>query len=213
MSGPWCVEIFLPADRTPAQWCNPSPLHQSYYAWMKGAVHTAEDLRFCMPGRFHIGHSYSVPSRPWPLDAQGRDLSWYRNNAFGSYKSYFTVGEYEHFFGGYWHAAAFGFGHYARYDDMPGRKVWIWGLSRQGAIWEDLLTDTDGKYTECLTQEPQHLQALCRIAEFRMRRDVWETPPRECVMVIAPWISLMPAKPPLMISDLYQRNRYVNPLR
>jgi len=148
----WSVEIILPADRacfeTRAQWYNPSPLHQSYYAWMNGAVHAGEDLEYCLPGRFHIGHDYSVPLRSWPMDAQGRDLSWYRNNAFGSYKSYFTVGEYEHFFGGYWNAAAFGFGHYALYDDMPGRKVWIWGLSRQGAIWEDLLTDRDGQYTE-----------------------------------------------------------------
>lgn len=148
----WTVEIFLPADRacfeTRAQWYNPSPLHQSYYAWMNGAVHAGEDLQYSMPGRYHIGHDYSVPLRPWPVDEKGRDLSWYGNNDFGPYKSYFTVGEYEHYFGGYWREAAFGFGHYALYDDMPGRKVWIWGLSRQGAIWEDLLTDTDGQYTE-----------------------------------------------------------------
>jgi len=31
---------------------------------------------------------------------------------------------------------------------MPGRKVWIWDLSRQGGIWVDLLTDKDGQYTE-----------------------------------------------------------------
>ena len=30
----------------------------------------------------------------------------------------------------------------------PGRKIWIWGLSREGMIWEDLLTDTDGQYVE-----------------------------------------------------------------
>jgi len=148
----WSVEIFLPADRacfeTRAQWYNSSPLHQSYYAWMNGAVHTGKDLQYCMPGRFHIGHDYSAPLKPWPVDEKGRDLSVYRNNDFGSYKSYFTVGEYEHFFGGFWNDAAFGFGHYALYSDVPGRKVWIWGLSRQGAVWEELLTDTDGQYTE-----------------------------------------------------------------
>jgi tetratricopeptide (TPR) repeat protein len=31
---------------------------------------------------------------------------------------------------------------------MPGRKIWIWDLSRAGAIWEGLLTDADGQYTE-----------------------------------------------------------------
>ena len=31
---------------------------------------------------------------------------------------------------------------------MPGQKLWLWALSRQGGIWEDLLTDTDGQYVE-----------------------------------------------------------------
>lgn len=39
-------------------------------------------------------------------------------------------------------------GHYALQDDKPGRKIWIWGLSRQGMIWEQLLTDQDGQYVE-----------------------------------------------------------------
>ena len=58
------------------------------------------------------------------------------------------MGEYEDFYGGYWHNGAFGFGHWARYDDVPGQKLWLWALSRQGGIWEDLLTDRDGQYVE-----------------------------------------------------------------
>jgi len=38
--------------------------------------------------------------------------------------------------------------HCAAYGDKPGRKIWIWGLSRQGMIWENLLTDADGQYVE-----------------------------------------------------------------
>ena len=30
----------------------------------------------------------------------------------------------------------------------PEKKIWIWGLSQQGMIWEKLLTDTDGQYVE-----------------------------------------------------------------
>jgi len=82
------------------------------------------------------------------VDENGRDLSWYKNNNFGSSKAYFTVGKYENFFGGYWHDLDFGYGHWALYDDMPGQKFFLWALSRQGAIWEDLLTDTDGQYIE-----------------------------------------------------------------
>jgi hypothetical protein len=148
----WSVTIRLPYDKayfeTKAFWYNPSPFHQSYYSWMNAAVKATEDLQYIFPGTYHIGHDYSVPLSPWPVDEQGRDLSWYKNNDFGTYKSYFTVGEYENFFGGYWHNLRFGFGHWALYEDVPGHKIWIWGLSRQGMIWEDLLTDTDGQYSE-----------------------------------------------------------------
>jgi tetratricopeptide (TPR) repeat protein len=58
------------------------------------------------------------------------------------------VGEYNDFMGGYYHNQDFGFGHWALYDDMPGRKLWLWSLARDGGIWEDLLTDSDGQYME-----------------------------------------------------------------
>ena len=148
----WSVTITLPENKafieTNAFWYNPSPFHQSYYFWMNSAVKTGDDLQYVFPGQFQIGHNYSVPLKSWPVNKQGRDLSWYKNNNFGSHKSYFTVGEYENFFGGYWHDSEFGFGHWALYDDIPGQKLWLWSLSRQGEIWKDLLTDTDGQYSE-----------------------------------------------------------------
>jgi tetratricopeptide (TPR) repeat protein len=58
------------------------------------------------------------------------------------------VGEYEDFYGAWYKNSDWGFGHWALYDDMPGRKIWIWDQSRQGEIWVDLLTDKDGQYTE-----------------------------------------------------------------
>ena len=148
----WTVTISLPPDaarfETRAFWYNPTPLHQSYYVWMTSAVQAADDLQFVLPGSAYIEHNYSELLRPWPVDEAGRDLSIYRNNNFGSSKSYFTVGEYAHHAGGYWHDRGFGYGHWALYGDMPGRKTWIWSLARDGGIWEDLLTDTDGQYTE-----------------------------------------------------------------
>jgi len=148
----WSVTITLPKDgavfETNALWVNPTPFSQSYYAWSCAAVKTAEDLKYIFPGQWSIGHDYSVPLEPWPIDRRGRDLSYYRNNAFPGSKSYFTVGEYEDFYGGWYEKADAGFGHWSRYEDMPGRKVWIWDLSRSGEIWVDLLTDKDGQYTE-----------------------------------------------------------------
>ena len=147
----WSVTVTLPGDGAYLEirplWYNPTPFHQSYYVWMNTAVRAGKDLHYFYPGRFAMSHD-NAPPQPWPVDPKGRDLSWYRNNAFGGSKSHFVFGKYENFFGGYWQDADFGFGHWALHDDMPGRKMWIWALSRQGAIWEDLLTDTDGQYSE-----------------------------------------------------------------
>jgi len=148
----WSVTVTLPKDsaafETSALWVNPTPFSQSYYAWSCAAVKTADDLKYVFPGRWSIGHDYSVPLEPWPVDRSGRDLSWYKNNSTAGSKSYFTVGEHADFYGGWYEKADTGFGHWSPYEDMPGRKVWIWDLSRSGEIWVDLLTDRDGQYTE-----------------------------------------------------------------
>ncbi len=146
----WRVAIHVPADRayfeTRVLWYNPTPLLQPYYTWMTAAAPAREDLEVSLPGNQYLAHNGDA--RPWPVDAAGRQLAWYRNNAFGGNKSYHVVGAYHDFFGAYYHDTDSGFGHWARYEDMPGQKLWLWALSRQGGIWEDLLTDTDGQYVE-----------------------------------------------------------------
>jgi Tfp pilus assembly protein PilF len=146
----WLVEIRLPKDKayfeTRAMWNNPTPLPQTYYNWMTAAAVVSDDLEFAYPGNQEVGHGGDA--YPWPVDKEGRDLSKYANNAFGSDRSAHVVGEYNDFMGGYYHKSEFGFGHWALYDEMPGHKLWLWSQSRQGAIWEDLLTDTDGQYME-----------------------------------------------------------------
>jgi len=146
----WSVEINLPKDKayftTHAVWDNPTEQEQSYYHWMNMGIKTAGNLEYIFPGKYHLGHDGR--NAPWPTDEQGRKISFYDNNNFGSYKSYHVFGEATGFYGAYWHNDDFGFVHYASYDDKPGKKIWIWGLSNQGMIWEKLLTDTDGQYTE-----------------------------------------------------------------
>jgi hypothetical protein len=148
----WSVTVTLPKDsaafETSALWVNPTPFSQSYYAWSCAAIKTAEDLKYVFPGRWFIGHDYAVPLESWPIDRTGRDLSWYKNNATPGSKSYFTVGQYEDYYGAWYESSDAGFGHWSPYEDMPGRKIWIWDLSRSGEIWVDLLTDRDGQYSE-----------------------------------------------------------------
>jgi hypothetical protein len=52
------------------------------------------------------------------------------------------------FFGAYWHDEDFGMGRYSTRADKPGKKLWIWGLSQQGMVWEKFLTDSSVQYTE-----------------------------------------------------------------
>ena len=146
----WRVEIRLEPGRayfeTNALWYNPTPLEHPYYNWMTAAAFAQDDLEIFVPGDSYLEHSGR--ERPWPVDEAGRFLPLYRNNTFGGHKSYHVVGELNDFFGGYYHDDDYGWGHWARYEDMPGQKMWLWALSRQGGVWEDLLTDTDGQYVE-----------------------------------------------------------------
>jgi tetratricopeptide (TPR) repeat protein len=139
----WRVNIRLPKDaayfETECFWYNPTSLHDSLYNWLTSAQDAGDDLKFFYPGRYHIGHGGDV--HPWPVAENGRDISVYRNNNFGSSKSYHILGEYNEYFGGYYEKAGFGYGHWALHDDKPGMKLWLWSLARDGEIWRDLLTD------------------------------------------------------------------------
>ncbi len=145
----WRVEIRLPKDKayfeTIPLWYNPTPISQSYYCFMTGAAVVTDDLEFFYPGNQALEHSGEVKS--WPVQ-DGHNKSMYPNNAYGSHTSVHVVGEYNDFMGGYYHKSNFGFGHWALYNDMPGRKLWLWALSREGEIWKDLLTDKHGQYME-----------------------------------------------------------------
>ena len=146
----WRVEINLRADKayftTRAWWRNATPLDQSYYNWTNTGVHVAGDLQYVMPGTHYIGHVGEFDT--FPLDSVKRDISYYARSPFGSHKSYHVLGKPTDFYGGYWHAKNRGIGHYSPYNEKPGKKAWSWSLAREGMIWEDLLTDSDGQNVE-----------------------------------------------------------------
>ena len=146
----WRVKIILPKDQsaftTQAVWYNPTDTEQAYYNWMTAAAAAQQDLVFYTPGNQFLTHG--GVAKAWPIDPLNRDLSQYSQNNFGPSKSYHVIGEYNDFFGGYYKDSDKGFGHWGRYDEIPGQKLWLWNLSRAGGIWEDLLTDTDGQYIE-----------------------------------------------------------------
>ncbi len=148
---PWRLEITLPADAayftTRSLWQNTSSVEQPYYTWMNAGLKASGNLQFVYPGTHYLGHGGEVS--PWPQHpANGKDLSFYEQNDFGPYKSYHVFGRGSDFFGAYWHDDDAGMARYSTRDDKAGKKIWIWGLSQQGMIWEKLLTDADGQYVE-----------------------------------------------------------------
>ncbi|HSD29029.1 MAG TPA: DUF5107 domain-containing protein [Vicinamibacteria bacterium] len=147
---PWRLEVTVPADKayftTTSLWHNATPLEQPYYTWMNAGIKAAGNLEFVYPGTRYIGHGGEAS--PWPIDEKGRNLAFYEKNDFGPSKSYHVLGREADFFAGYWHDEDFGMGRYSLRDEKIGKKIWIWGLSRQGMIWEKLLTDADGQYVE-----------------------------------------------------------------
>lgn len=149
----WVVEIKLPANKayfeTLGTWNNPTNLPTSLYHWSNAAADAGDDLRFCYPGTNYIGHGGDAHT--FPLREDGVDISVYGNNKFGGNKSYHVLGKYTDYFGGYWADSDFGFVHFSEYDEKPGKKIWMWSQSREGQIWEDLLTDKEtgkGQYVE-----------------------------------------------------------------
>jgi len=147
----WRVEINLPKDKvyltTRSFWYNPTPLEQPYYTWMNTGIKAKGNLEFIYPGTRYIGHDGEF--NDWPINKDnGKNISFYENNNFGGYKSYHVFGKYTDFFGAYWHDEDFGMGRYSTHADKAGKKIWIWGLSQQGMIWEKLLSDNDGQYVE-----------------------------------------------------------------
>ena len=146
----WQVEIVLPPDAdhflTHVTWFNGSNLPAPYYQWSTAAYTARGDPEFCFPGTSCIGHDGKVS--PWPVDAEGHDLSRSSGNAFGGPKSLHVTNGDGSIFGIWWPERNFGSVHRNHIAEKYGRKMFLWSQSRGGGIWEDLLTDTDGQYAE-----------------------------------------------------------------
>ena len=148
----WQVEVRLGTHddkfETHVTWYNASGLPAPYYHWMTAAYSVRGNPDFLFPGREVVGHQGEVETRCWPYDAAGRKLDFYEGNAFGGSKAYHVLPGHNGFYGIWWPTEGFGSFHRSRPYEKHGRKIWLWALSRQGGVWEGLLTDSDGQYAE-----------------------------------------------------------------
>ena len=144
----WSVQITVPPDQSRFTYrvrlTNPTLTHNLAYFWANAAVHAWDDTRVTFPPAQFTFAGRRADPQPWPI-RNGRDVSWYRNTP--NPHDYFcaSAGDYQ---GAYNHQRECGSVFCAGRYDSPGRKLWTWGTARSGAIWEQILTDSDGQYIE-----------------------------------------------------------------
>src|SRR6201993_4039334 len=96
--------------------------------------------------RFIASHGFR-DIQPWPIDADGNDLSIVKNQTKGPVSS-FVYGSREPFMG-VWHPRTnTGTVHYAEYAQLPAKKIWSWGTDPDGLDWRKTLSDNDSAYVE-----------------------------------------------------------------
>lgn len=146
----WVVEISLrPGDRvlrTRSFWYNLSDGYGPLYSWANAAVETTADMRLVYPSDGAVGHKGQFEA--YPVDEEGRDVSFFSNQAYGADKSYHMIGSHHGCFGVYYPSADWGVMHSSLRDEKIGRKYFAWSQSREGDIWKDLLTDGRPQYIE-----------------------------------------------------------------
>ena len=146
----WIVELTLRPGSTVLEQHvtlnNRSDVRHRFYWWNNAAVQAWDDSRIEYPMHFAASHGFTEV-QPWPVDAQGRDLSIIRNQTDGPV-SLFVHGSRENFMG-VWHPkTSTGTVHFAEYAEVPAKKIWSWGVDADGLDWRNALSDNDSAYVE-----------------------------------------------------------------
>ena len=147
----WQVELVLRPGSTVLELhttlYNRSDLRHRYYWWSNAGVQVWDDSRVDYPMRFAATHGYT-DVYSWPVGPQGdRDLSVIKNQTLGPV-SYFAHGTREPFMG-IWHPQTqTGVAHFAEFSELPGKKIWTWGVDPAGLGWRTALSDNQSGYAE-----------------------------------------------------------------
>jgi tetratricopeptide (TPR) repeat protein len=125
---------------------NRGDVRRRYYWWNNAAAEVGDDSQICYPMRFTASHGFTYVDT-WPVNHAGLDVSAIRNHTAGPV-SQFVHGSREPFMG-VWHPRSnSGVVHYAEYADLPGKKIWSWGVDADGLDWRRALSDNNSGYVE-----------------------------------------------------------------
>lgn len=146
----WRVELVLHPDSTLLEervtLYNRSDVRHRYYWWNNAGVEVWDDSHVEYPMRYAASHGFTEVTH-WPVDAEGKDLSIIKNQTDGPV-SLFVHGSHEPFMGIWNPKTETGTVHYAPYSELPGKKIWSWGVDADGLGWRKSLSDNDSAYVE-----------------------------------------------------------------
>ncbi len=146
----WTVELVLRPGSTILEervtLSNRSDVRHRFYWWNNAGVKVWDDSRIEYPMRFVASHGFTEV-QPWPVDSSGKDLSVIKNQTDGPV-SYFAHGTREPYMA-IWHPDSdTGVVHFADYAELPGKKIWSWGVDAEGLNWRKALSDDNSAYVE-----------------------------------------------------------------
>src|SRR6266849_2182912 len=146
----WTVELVLRPKSTVLEQRvtlnNRSDVRHRFYWWNNAGVEVWDDSRIQYPMRFAASHGFTEV-QPWPVEADGTDLSVVRNHTKGPV-SLFVHGSREHFMGVWNPRTNAGTAHFADYAELPAKKIWSWGVDADGLDWRKALSDNESGYVE-----------------------------------------------------------------
>jgi tetratricopeptide (TPR) repeat protein len=146
----WTVELLLrPGSAVLEQRVtlyNRSDVRHRYYWWNNAGVRVWDDSRIWYPMRWTASHGFTDVNT-WPVASDGIDYSVIKNQVKGPVSS-FVHGSREPFMGVYHPHTNTGVAHYAEYGELPGKKIWSWGVDADGLDWRRALSDDNSAYVE-----------------------------------------------------------------
>ena len=146
----WTVELRLAPASTLLEehvtLYNRSDVRHRFYWWNNAGVRVWDDSKIWYPMRWSASHGFTDVDT-WPVNSAGMDQSVVRNQTGGPV-SRFVHGSREPFMGVYHPHTQTGVAHHADYADLPGKKIWSWGVDTDGLDWRRALSDDNSAYVE-----------------------------------------------------------------
>lgn len=143
---------------------NGTGVPQNFMWWANLAVHINEDYRVAFPPdltcvcdhdrraviSYPIMKGVFQTAKPFDY-GDGTDGSWLKNIVAQTSIMAPNGGSDLDFISGYDYQKNAGFVHVANHHISPGKKLFTWGDTDFGKVWQDNLTDSDGYYCELMT--------------------------------------------------------------